>query len=105
MVKKGTIQGTNSFFCSGPDLIIRTCVWEDEMFDVFKACHSEPCGGNFVDKRTTYKVVHVGYYWPTLFQNAKNFVSSCDVCPTMGRQVQTDEMPLQMQISVEPLEK
>lgn len=32
-------------FCTRPDLILRQCVQEDEMFDVLKACHSKSCGG------------------------------------------------------------
>lgn len=67
-------------FYTGPDLIMRRYVREYEMFDVLNDCHNEPCGGNFTDKRTTYKVLHAGYYWPTLFKDAKNFVSICDAC-------------------------
>lgn len=75
------------------------------MFYVLKSCHSEPCGGRFTDKRITYKVLHVGYYWLTLFKDAKRFVSSCDACQIMGRLIPVDEMTLQMHISVEPFEK
>lgn len=57
-----------------PDLIMRKCVREYEMYDVLKACHNEPCCGNFFDKSTTYKVLNVGYYWSTLFKYAKKFV-------------------------------
>jgi len=49
-------------FYIGPNLLIRKCVREDEIIDILKACHDEPCGGNFVDKRTTYKVFKLGYY-------------------------------------------
>ena len=44
------------------DLIIKRCVREDEMPEILKACHDEPCGGHFADKRTTYKILHLGYY-------------------------------------------
>jgi hypothetical protein len=92
-------------FRTGPDLIIQRCVREDEVFDILKACHDEPCGGHFVDKRTTYKVLHLGYYWPTLFRDAKKYVRSCDSFQWMGRPVQADEMPLQPQVLIEPFEK
>ena len=52
---------------TGPGLIIRRCVREDEMHDILKAIHDGPCGGHISDKRTTYKILHSGYYWPTLF--------------------------------------
>ena len=34
----------NDLFCTGPDLIIRLCVWEDEMTDILHSCHYGPCG-------------------------------------------------------------
>jgi len=33
-------------------MIIRRCVREYEVPTILKACHDEPCGGNFADKRT-----------------------------------------------------
>jgi hypothetical protein len=59
-------------------------VREDEFFDILKACHDEPCVGNFVDKQTTYKILCLGYYWPTLFRDAKKYVRSCDRFQQMG---------------------
>jgi hypothetical protein len=32
------------------------------MFDILRAFHDDPCGGNFVDKRTSYKVLRSEYY-------------------------------------------
>ena len=43
----------NDLFLIGIDLIIRRCVWEDEMQDILHACHQGPCGGHFSDNRTT----------------------------------------------------
>jgi hypothetical protein len=86
-------------------LIIHRCVREDEFFDIFKACHDEPCGGNFVDKQTSYKILHLRYYWPTLFRDAKKYVRSCDSCQRMGKPTTTDEIPLVAQVMVEPFDK
>jgi hypothetical protein len=80
---------------TGPDLLIRRCVWEDEMYDIFKACHDGPCGGHFVDKRTSYKILQTGYYWPTIFRDAKKYVANCDDSQRMGKPTTSDEMPLQ----------
>ena len=49
-----------------PYFHIKHCVREDEIFEILKACHEEPCGGNFADKRTRYKVLSTRYYWPTI---------------------------------------
>jgi hypothetical protein len=67
--------------------------------------HDSPCRGHFVDKRTAYKVLHQGYYWPTLFKDARKYVRSCDSCQRMGKLVQEDEMPLQTQVLVKLFER
>ena len=94
-----------NLFYTWYDLIIRRCVRQDEVLDILKACHDEPCGGHFAEKRTAYKILNLGYYWPSIFKDAKKYVRSCDTCQRMGRLVQSDEMPLQPQILIEPFEK
>jgi hypothetical protein len=42
-------------FYTGHDLEIRRCIREDEIHDILKACHDEPCSGNFAHKITWYK--------------------------------------------------
>lgn len=59
---------------------IRRCVREDEVYDILKACHDGQCGGHFADRRTAHKVLRTGYYWPTIFNDAKKIVQACDSC-------------------------
>ena len=40
-------------FKTSPYHFIRTGVQEDEITEILKACHDEPCGGHFVHKITT----------------------------------------------------
>ena len=68
----------HDIFLTGPDLIIHRCVREDEVPDILQSCHDGPCGGHFSDKRTTYKVLHSGYYWPSIFKDVAKYVRSCD---------------------------
>lgn len=68
---------------------------EDEVYDILKAFHSEPCGGHFVYKRIGYKALWMGYYWPSLFQDAKKYVQGCDSCQWIGQPIRPDEIPLQ----------
>jgi hypothetical protein len=70
-------------FYTGPDMIIHRCVREEKMYNILKACHDEPCGGDFADIRTSYKVLHSGYYCPTLFQDATRSMSK-DVIASKG---------------------
>lgn len=68
------------FLHTGEDMQIRRYIREDEIFDILKACHDRPCGGNFAKCRIAHKVLHTGYYWPTIFKDAKKFVQACDSC-------------------------
>eukprot|EP00253_Pinus_taeda_P005467 PITA_05467 len=63
-------------FHTGADMQIRRCIREDEIFDILKACHDGPCGGHFAEKRTTHKVLQIGYYWSTIFKDAKKICTS-----------------------------
>jgi len=51
-----------NLFKLGPDQILRRCVREEEVFDILLTCHSGPCGGHFVAKRTAFKILQAGYY-------------------------------------------
>eukprot|EP00253_Pinus_taeda_P035700 PITA_35700 len=92
-------------FHTGIDQEIWRCVGEDEIYDVLKACHDDPCGGHFADKRTTHKALRMGYYWPSLFKDARKYVKACDSCQRMGQPNHRDEMPLNPQVTLEPFEK
>eukprot|EP00253_Pinus_taeda_P029085 PITA_29085 len=94
-----------NYLAVGVDMQIRRCVRQDEIFDILKAFHDQPCGGHFADRRTTHKVLHIGYYWPTIFKDAKKFVQACDSCQRAGRPSHSDEMPLKPHLVIEPFER
>eukprot|EP00253_Pinus_taeda_P002349 PITA_02349 len=88
-----------------PDQILRRCVREEEVFDILLACHDGPCRDHFATKRTAFKVLQVGYYWPTLHQDVKMYTSQCDWCQRMGNLTPRDEIPLQPQVTFKPFDK
>eukprot|EP00253_Pinus_taeda_P033395 PITA_33395 len=92
-------------FHIGLDQEIRRCIREDEVYDILKACHDGPCGGHFADKRTTHEILRMGYYWPSLFKDAKKYVKACNSCQRMGQPNHRDEMPLNPQVILEPFER
>ena len=71
---------------------------------ILHACHEGPCGGHFFDKRTTYKVMQSGYYWPSIFKDVSKYVKGCDSFQIMGRPT-SDQIPLQPQVMIDPFEK
>jgi hypothetical protein len=84
----------HDIFRTCPDLIIRRCVREDEVPEILRNCHDGPCGGHFSDKRTTYKVLQSGYYWPRIFKYVAKYVRSCDSCQRIGRPTSSKKIPL-----------
>eukprot|EP00253_Pinus_taeda_P019760 PITA_19760 len=96
---------SNKLFKRGPDFVIRRCVREDKIPDILKACHDELCSGHFADKRTTYKILSLGYNWPSLFKDTKEYVKRCDSCQRVGKPTLSNEIPLQPQVLIEPFEK
>ena len=65
---------------------------EDDIYEILKASHDGPCGGNFANKRTGHKVLQMGYYWPSIFRDAQNYVRRCDSCQHMGQPGRENEM-------------
>eukprot|EP00253_Pinus_taeda_P033683 PITA_33683 len=94
-----------NYLVVGAYMQIRRCIREDEIFDILKACHEGPCRGHFAEKRTSHKVLQIGYYWPTIFKDVKKFTQACDSCQRAGRPGPADEMPLRPQLVIEPFER
>eukprot|EP00253_Pinus_taeda_P029515 PITA_29515 len=67
-----------NLFKLGPNQILRCCVREEEVFDILLTCHDGPYGGHFTTKRTAFKILQVGYYWPILHQDVRRYISQCD---------------------------
>ena len=83
------------------DQVIRRCVPEDEMNSILNHYHTLPCGGHFRGQRTAAKVLQSGFYWPSLFKDAHQFVSTCDKCQRMGSISRKDEPPMHTILEVE----
>ncbi|XP_062080347.1 uncharacterized protein LOC133785106 [Humulus lupulus] len=77
------------------------CVPEEEMLSILTHCHSLHCGGHFGGTRTAAKVLQSGFYWPTLFKDANDFVKSCDRCQRTGNISRRDQMPMTGVLEVE----
>ena len=74
---------------------------EDEMHSILNHCHTLSCGGHFGGQRTAAKVLQSGFYWPSLFKDAHQFVSTCDKCQRMGNISRKDEPPMHPILEVE----
>ncbi|XP_060202611.1 uncharacterized protein LOC132631028 [Lycium barbarum] len=85
----------------GTDQLIRRCVPEEEVPAIFEKCHSSPYGGHHAGDRTAAKVLQSGFYWPTLFKDAHEFVWACDSYQRTGNISKRHEMPLKGILEIE----
>ncbi|CAN6723525.1 unnamed protein product [Malus baccata var. baccata] len=86
-------------FC--PDQIIRRCVHDSECHSILSFCHTYACGGHFGTQRIALKVLQCGFYWPSIFKDAKTFCLTCDKCQRMGGISARDQMPQVSILNVE----
>ncbi|GJU50461.1 reverse transcriptase domain-containing protein [Tanacetum coccineum] len=71
----GTISGCPFLFKHLADQVIRRCVSGQEALDILKACHSGPTGGHYGANYTARKIFDSGFYWPTIYKDAHDFVT------------------------------
>ena len=71
------------------------------MVSILNHCHTFPCGGHFDSQRTAAKVLQSGFYWPNLFRDAHQFVSTCEKCQRMGSISRKDEPPMNTILEVD----
>nr|GEZ05446.1 reverse transcriptase domain-containing protein [Tanacetum cinerariifolium] len=73
--------------------VIRRCVYGKEALDILEACRNGPTGGHHGANLTAKKVFDAGFFWPTIYKDAHEFVKNCDSCQRQGKFSQRDEMP------------
>ena len=56
------------------------CLAPDEANYVLRKVHEGACENHSGARSLVYKVIRVGYYWPTLQVDAKAYVKVCDQC-------------------------
>ncbi|GKA56276.1 reverse transcriptase domain-containing protein, partial [Tanacetum coccineum] len=76
-----------------PDNVMRRCVAGREILEILAHCHSGPTGGHHSASITRRKVYESGFYWPSIFKNAKDYVMRCDACQRSGNISSRSEMP------------
>ena len=66
----------------------------EEAQSILWHCHSSPYGSYHRRDRTSTKVLQAGFFWPTIFKDAHDYVHRCDKCQKTGGISKRNEMPL-----------
>ncbi|GJW52731.1 putative nucleotidyltransferase, ribonuclease H [Tanacetum coccineum] len=75
------------------DDVMRRCVAGNEIFEILAHCHSGPTGGHHSASIIGRKVYESGFYWPSIFKDAKDYVMKCDACQRSRNISSRSEMP------------
>ncbi|KAG7559312.1 hypothetical protein ISN45_Aa05g009070 [Arabidopsis thaliana x Arabidopsis arenosa] len=106
--KKKFFRDINHYYWDEPylytlckDKIYRRCISEEEVEDILLHCHGSAYGGHFATFKTVSKVLQAGFWWPTMFKDAQQFISRCDSCQRKGNISRRNEMPQNPILEVE----
>nr|GEZ91765.1 reverse transcriptase domain-containing protein [Tanacetum cinerariifolium] len=75
------------------DQVIRQYVHGKEALDILVAFQNRPTGGHHGANLTAKKIFDAGFFWPTIYKDAHEFVKNCDSCQRQGKISQRDEKP------------
>ncbi|GKC62647.1 reverse transcriptase domain-containing protein [Tanacetum coccineum] len=76
-----------------PDNIMRRCVAGSKILEILAHCHSGQIGGHHSASITGRKVYESGFFWPSIFKDARDYVMRCDTCQRSGNISLRSEMP------------
>ncbi|KAG7585701.1 Integrase catalytic core [Arabidopsis thaliana x Arabidopsis arenosa] len=74
---------------------------KEEVEGILLHCHGSTYGGHFATFKTVSKVLQAGFWWPTMFKDAQQFISRCDSCQRKGNISRRNEMPQNPILEVE----
>ena len=83
------------------DGLLRRCVPTAEGQKIIEKCHAAPYGGHYGVFRTQAKIWQSGFYWPSMYEDTKNFICRCPNYQRHGGITARDSMPLNYNLQVE----
>ncbi|GJT09334.1 reverse transcriptase domain-containing protein [Tanacetum coccineum] len=82
MILKAKLNDDEPWLCV--DNVMRRCVAGNEILEILAHCHSGPTRDHHSASITGRKVYELGFFWPSIFKDAKDYVMRCDACQRLG---------------------
>jgi len=83
------------------DELLRRCVPVEEGMQIIQKCHSSPYGGHYGVFFTHGKFWQSGFFWPTMYEDTKDFIRRCGACQRHGNINTRDARPLTNNLQIE----
>jgi hypothetical protein len=74
--------------------LLRRCLPVEEVIQIIERCHSSPYGGYYGVFRTHAKIWQSRFFWPTMYEDTKDFIRRCGACQRHENINSRDAMPL-----------
>jgi hypothetical protein len=81
--------------------LLRRCIPAFETWKILEHCHSSPYEGHYGAFHTMVNVWQSGFYWPTMYDDAKSFVRHCIQCQRHENINTRDAMPLTSNLQID----
>ncbi|GKB52233.1 reverse transcriptase domain-containing protein [Tanacetum coccineum] len=75
------------------DNIMRRCIAGSEILEILAHCHSGPIGVHHSASIIGRKVYETGFFWPSIFKDARDYMMRCDACQRSGNISSRRKMP------------
>ena len=96
---------SDSLYCVSVDSVLHRCLMVEEAERVLNDCHSRACGGHMFGYTTTQKILHAGYFWPSIFKDCILVVRKCHECQIYQCKMHAPPAHLHPIITVGPFDK
>jgi len=83
------------------DGLLRRCMPKIEGIQIIEKCHATPYGGHYGAFRTQAKIWQCRFFWPTMYEDTKEFIRRCRKCQLQGGITSRNAMPLHYNLQIE----
>jgi hypothetical protein len=104
MVRNYLIIG-DTLYHRGVDSILHHCLTHKEVELVLNYFYSGEGGGHLSRLATSQNILHVGYFWPTIFKDCIEVVNKCHPCKIFSKNMHAHLAPMFPVIIVGPFSK
>jgi hypothetical protein len=79
--------------------VLLRCIDPQEAQNIMYDFHEILCGGHHFWRTTTYKILRVGYFWPSLFTDVCSKIRACVKCQKFSGKLQLKSLPLKPMVA------
>ena len=83
------------------DGLLRRCMPTAKGLQIIDRCHVALYGGHYRVFRTQAKIWQCGFFWPTMYEDTKEFIRRCQKCQFHGSINSHNAMPLHYNLQIE----